>query len=104
MLITSDYSRQDVTKLIFLRESVAYPVLISAGTPPPTQNSAGGRAVKGFFSRRDILEAKTTLGIPTFAIKVFRVPRRNSYFLWLKFFLNHMISFEIEDYKLYLIS
>ena len=37
-------------KNLFLRESVAYPVLISAATPPtPPRNSAGGRALNRAF-------------------------------------------------------
>ena len=33
----------------FLRESVAYPVLITAETPPPPRISTGGRAQMGGF-------------------------------------------------------
>ena len=37
-------------KSLLLRESVAYPVLISAATPtPPPRNSAGGRAERRAF-------------------------------------------------------
>ena len=55
---------------MLLRESVAYPVLISAATPPtpPPRNSAGGRAeVRAYEFLVKILPADEELKLQNFS-------------------------------------